>query len=240
MVTRLRGRVSSTFDSGTGVLSLSHPLSTLGRAELDRHHQEVGQNERAGNLMNTVTATPLRERLRDTAKIWARSQHELVTLAAEFADSGEWLLDGSTSAAAWLAQVADVDNEAELVELAKTVTASDLGRAIAVWLQRNGEPDAIDNHQQARRTIRWRTDPDGMLSFTVRVPPLLGGTPTMRSRSERSSTKSNFAAHPAIGAAHPAIGNVTATEQQRNSIARGMALCREAVGFRAPIGAQRP
>ncbi len=170
--------------------------------------------------MNTVTATPLRERLRDTAKIWARSQHELVTLAAEFADSGEWLLDGSTSAAAWLAQVADVetstvrewvrigrclrslpasadafadgvlsyskirtltrvadaDNEAELVELAKTVTASDLGRAIAVWLQRNGEPDAIDNYQQARRTIRWRTDPDGMLSFTVRVPPLLGGT----------------------------------------------------------------
>ena len=34
----------------------------------------------------TEAATPLRERLRDTAAIWARSQYELVTLAAEFAE----------------------------------------------------------------------------------------------------------------------------------------------------------
>ncbi len=166
-----------------------------------------------------MTATPLKDRLRDTAKIWARSQHELVTLAAEFADSGEWLLDRSTTAAGWLADVAQVEastarewirigrclrtlpasadafengelsyskvrtltrvataeNEAELVELARTVSASDLGRAIAAWLQRNGEPEAIEHDQQARRAIRWRNDPDGMLSFTVRVPPLLGG-----------------------------------------------------------------
>lgn len=170
--------------------------------------------------MKTSTTTPLKERLRDTAKIWARSQHELVTLAAEFADSGEWLVDGSTSAAAWLANVADVEtstarewvrigrclralpasadafaqgelsyskvrtltrvataeNESELAELAKTVTASDLGRAIAEWLQRNGEPEAIENYQHRRRSIKWRVDPDGMLNFTVRLQPLLGGT----------------------------------------------------------------
>ena len=169
--------------------------------------------------METSTSTPLKDRLRDTARVWARSQYELVTLAAEFADSGEWLLDGSTSAAAWLADVADVetatarewvrigrclrslpasadafaegvlsyskirtltriattDNETELVALAKTVTASDLGRAIAEWLQRNGEPEALEKYQERRRSIKWRTDPDGMNTFTIRVPPLLGG-----------------------------------------------------------------
>ncbi len=170
--------------------------------------------------MKTATTTPLKERLRDTATIWAQSQHELVILAAEFADSGDWLLDGSNTAASWLAEVADVEastarewirigrclrslpasadafasgdlsyskmrtltrvataeNEAELVALAKTVSASDLGRAIADWLQRNGEPEALERYQHRRRSVSWRNDPDGMLAFGLRLPPLLGGT----------------------------------------------------------------
>ena len=168
----------------------------------------------------TEAATPLRDRLRDTAAIWARSQYELVTLAAEFAESGEWMLDGSTTAASWLAAVADIeastarewirvgrclqqlhasadafangdlsytkirtltrvatpDNETELVELAKSVPASDLGRAIAAWLQRNGEPEALERYQHRRRSVSWCNEPDGMLRFTVRLPPLAGGT----------------------------------------------------------------
>ncbi|MFV2040342.1 MAG: hypothetical protein ACC660_08860, partial [Acidimicrobiales bacterium] len=48
----------------------------------------------------------LSARLRDAAAVWARSQHQLVVLAAEFADSAEWVLDGSPTPAHWLAAVA--------------------------------------------------------------------------------------------------------------------------------------
>lgn len=40
---------------------------------------------------------------------WANSQYELVTVAAEFADSPEWVLTGSRTAAHWLAIITDVE-----------------------------------------------------------------------------------------------------------------------------------
>ena len=167
----------------------------------------------------TKTLSPLATRLRETAGVWARSQYELVMLAAEFADSGEWALDGSPTAASWLADVADVEacttrewirigrslrdlhasagsfkagelsyskirtltrvataeNDAELVDLAKSVPAADLGRAIAAWLQQSTDPDALENYPRTRRSIKWRNDPDGMVSISMRLPPLLAG-----------------------------------------------------------------
>lgn len=57
----------------------------------------------------TIADRSLADRLRRAARLWARSQCELVTLAADFADSGEWALDGSPTAAYWLAAVADVE-----------------------------------------------------------------------------------------------------------------------------------
>ncbi len=57
----------------------------------------------------TPTDRPLAARLRRAATLWARRQHDLVILAAEFADSGEWALDGSPTAAHWLAAIADVE-----------------------------------------------------------------------------------------------------------------------------------
>ena len=65
--------------------------------------------------MSTLTATrplgtqSLAAELREVAAIWSQSQHRLVVLAAEFADSAEWVLDGSPTAAQWLAAVADVE-----------------------------------------------------------------------------------------------------------------------------------
>ena len=75
-----------------------------------------------------------------------------------------------------LTRVATPDNETELVELAKSVPASDLGRAIAAWPQRNGEPEALERYQHRRRSVSWCNEPDGMLRFTVRLPPLASGT----------------------------------------------------------------
>ncbi len=40
----------------------------------------------------TPTDRPLTNRLRRAASLWARHQTDLVMLAAEFADSGEWAL----------------------------------------------------------------------------------------------------------------------------------------------------
>lgn len=80
---------------------MSHPLTTLSRAKLDRNdpnrparNHSDGDQPEGGGTMSTITATPLKDRLRDTARVWAHSQYELVTLAAEFADSGEWLPNG--------------------------------------------------------------------------------------------------------------------------------------------------
>ena len=38
-----------------------------------------------------------------------RSQHNLVIVAAEFADSAEWILAGYANPANWLADIADVE-----------------------------------------------------------------------------------------------------------------------------------
>jgi len=159
------------------------------------------------------------ERIRLVAHTLATSQHEMVVLAAEFADSGRWALDGAPSAAHWLAEVADVeactarewirigrqlrelpltmkafstrrlsyskvrtltrvatpDNEAELVVLCETVSATDLGRTLAAWMGRNSQPDDLERHQHQQRSVKWRNEPDGMVTFTLRLPPLLAG-----------------------------------------------------------------
>jgi hypothetical protein len=160
---------------------------------------------------------PVTDRLQEIVESWAKSQYELVTLAAEFADSPEWILTGSPTAAHWLANIADAEpcttlewirigrllkmlpatadafktreisyskvrtltrlatpeNERELVDVATTTTAADLGRALAAWLHRNAEPEDIDAHHQRQRSLKWRTEPDGMVSFSLRLPPLL-------------------------------------------------------------------
>jgi len=161
----------------------------------------------------------LGRRLRRVIGVWAHSQHRLVVLAAEFADTGEWAADGSPTPAHWLADMADVetctarewirighklkrlpaiasafadgtlsyskvraltrvanpDNETELLAIASDVSAGDLGLALAAWLTRNCEPDELEQRQQQARSVKWRTEPDGMVTFTLRLPPLLAG-----------------------------------------------------------------
>ena len=52
---------------------------------------------------------PLVDRLHDAARTWASSQHALIVLAAEFADSIEWVTAGSPTPAHWLAEAADIE-----------------------------------------------------------------------------------------------------------------------------------
>jgi len=162
---------------------------------------------------------PLADQLEDVVQNWATSQYELVMLAAEFADSPEWILTGSPTAAHWLAIIADVepcttrewirigrllqtlpatadalrtrqisyskaraltrlatpDNEHALLDIATTTTAADLGRALAAWFSRTNEPEDVAAYHHQQRSVKWRTEPDGMTVFTLRLPPLLAG-----------------------------------------------------------------
>jgi len=63
--------------------------------------------DHAGSFVSTTR--PVTDRLQEVVESWAKSQYELVTLAAEFADSPEWILTGSPTAAHWLAIIADVE-----------------------------------------------------------------------------------------------------------------------------------
>ena len=179
---------------------------------------------------------PLTRLLEEIVDTWARSHYELVTHAAEFADSAEWVLTGASTAAHWLAGIADIepctarewirigrvlqtlpatadalktreisyakaraltrlatpDNEHELLHIARTTPAAGLGRALAAWLTGNSTPEELDGYHQRQRSVKWRTEPDGMVTFNLRLPPLLAGllisfltTWVMRTRPNR-------------------------------------------------------
>lgn len=161
---------------------------------------------------------PLASALVEVVGRWAEAQYRLVVLAAEFADSAEWVPESPT-AAHWLASVADVEpctarewirighklrdlpriaaafetgtisyskvrtltrwgtpeNEAELLAIAVDVPASELGRALAVWFTDHADAADLEAHQHALRSVKWRTEADGMVVFTLRLPPLLAG-----------------------------------------------------------------
>ncbi|MFN3218185.1 MAG: hypothetical protein ACE367_16955 [Acidimicrobiales bacterium] len=144
-----------------------------------------------------------------------RCQYRIIVAAAAFAESPEWILDGSPTPAHWLATVAGIEEctarewirigraltslpvtagayaerrlvystvrtltrtatpetEADLVELVTGVPAAEAGKVIAAWMHRNLPPDDIAARQRAARSVKWRTEPDGMVVFTLRLQP---------------------------------------------------------------------
>ena len=52
---------------------------------------------------------PLTRDLNDALTTWSTSQRAVIGLAADFADSGEWMATSAASAAHWIAQVADIE-----------------------------------------------------------------------------------------------------------------------------------
>lgn len=170
-------------------------------------------------ISDASVTRPLAHQLRQAVERWATSQHDLVVLAAEFADGVEWAMAGSPTAAHWLADTADVEpctarewirigrklgqlpviaaafadgrlsyskvrtltrvataeNETELAAIALDTPAAGLGRALAVWLRSNTTPEELDDYQYRQRSVKWRTEPDGMVTFTLRLQPLVAG-----------------------------------------------------------------
>lgn len=169
---------------------------------------------------------------------WSTSQREVIGLAADFAESGEWVVSNAVSAAHWIASVADIEvctarewirvgkrlrvlpviaalfdadelsyskvrtlsrlatpeNEAQLAAIAKDVPAGHLPRAIAAWLHRNSDDHELERHQHQQRSVSWRNEPDGMVTFSAHLPPLVAGvlisqltTHVMRTRQQASN-----------------------------------------------------
>jgi hypothetical protein len=56
-----------------------------------------------------ASSGPIAKQLLALIDVFARSQRELVVVAAEFADSAEWVLAGATNPARWLADACEVE-----------------------------------------------------------------------------------------------------------------------------------
>ena len=152
---------------------------------------------------------------------WNANDHQaqVVHLAAAFADSGEWAMDGYATAGRWIAHHLDValrtanewirvgralqdlpatsdalaaqtisfskakeltrsatpQNERDLLSIAETVPAARLGVEIAAWLNRNQPEEQLDKSQHNSRSLAWRTEPDGTVSFFTRLTPMQAG-----------------------------------------------------------------
>ncbi len=94
-------------------------------------------------------------------------------------------------------------NAGELVALAADAPVGALGARIAAWSQRHEDPDAITARQHRERSVSWRTDADGMVTLTARLPPEVAGavvavidTQVTRSRAPRARRSASNAPTP--------------------------------------------
>jgi hypothetical protein len=96
----------------------------------------------------------------------ARAMRALPRLDAAMADG-----DVSYAKARVLVPHLTEGNAADLISIARNTPAGRLGAAIAAWLQRNDNPEAIRARQVQMRSCSWRTDADGMVTLTARMLP---------------------------------------------------------------------
>ena len=67
------------------------------------------------------------------------------------------------------------DNVDALVGIATVTPAGRLGAAIAAWCQRHDDDEVIAARHHDARSVTWRTEPDGMVTLTARLPPAQAG-----------------------------------------------------------------
>lgn len=111
-----------------------------------------------------------------TAQEWIRVGRRLRVLPIISQAFGDDLV--SYSKVRVLARLANRQNEEELLAIAATVPAGQLGRALAAWVGRTSGEAELERHQHEQRSVTWRTEPDGMTTFNVRLPPLVAASLT--------------------------------------------------------------
>ncbi len=107
----------------------------------------------------------------------AREHLRVARCLVELAELDEALGSGRLSYAKVkvISRLATVDNVGELIELAEPCSAGRLGVALAAWQQRNDDSGARSAAQFDARRLSWKTEPDGMVTFTLRLRPTDAG-----------------------------------------------------------------
>lgn len=105
----------------------------------------------------------------------ARSQVRVARLMRQHPVLDRAMAEGdvSYSKARVLAGYLTAANAESLVRIAAANSASNLGAAIATWSLRNDDEDEIENRQFDMRSASWRTEPDGCVVITARLPPVV-------------------------------------------------------------------
>ncbi len=104
-----------------------------------------------------------------TAREWLRIGRALATLP----NTGQAFANGDLSFTKIraLTRLATPGNEAELLGIAERTPAGDLGRALAAWSARHEDEHERDRRHRRDRGLRWRTEPDGMVTASIRMTP---------------------------------------------------------------------
>lgn len=113
---------------------------------------------------------PRLDACRSTVRDWIRVGRALRDLRASAASFEKGEISYSKSRA--LVSLATRENEAELLEIAKSTPAADIGAAFARWSMRNEDQGIIDKRHRRARALRGRIEPDGSGVTTLRLPPL--------------------------------------------------------------------
>jgi hypothetical protein len=69
-------------------------------------------------------------------------------------------------------RVATPQADAELCALAVRTPAAGLAHVLAAWLAGRETPEETETRHRRSMSLRWRTDPDGMVAGSFRLPPL--------------------------------------------------------------------
>lgn len=107
-----------------------------------------------------------------------------------------------------MTRIATPTNEADLIDIALRTAAGDLGRALATWsAQHDDEAERERRHRRARG-MRWRTEPDGMVSCTLNLTPEQAATLTAAVDAQVTRSDGREPADPALDV----TGDVTNSE----------------------------
>jgi len=104
-----------------------------------------------------------------TAREWLRIGRELRKLP----ETRSAFHDGrlSYTKARSVTRLATPDNESELLDIAERTAPGKLGTALAAWSARNEDDTTRNRRHRRERAMRWRTEPDGAVTATIRMTP---------------------------------------------------------------------
>ncbi|MFN8053304.1 MAG: DUF222 domain-containing protein [Acidimicrobiales bacterium] len=104
-----------------------------------------------------------------TAREWiriGRALNGLPRTSAAFASGAI-----SYTKARAITRLGTVDNEADLLAIAERTPAGHLGTALAAWSARHEDEQTRHDRHRRERGLRWRTQPDGMVTASLRLMP---------------------------------------------------------------------